>query len=55
MSSSRLGLDDIRMPTAAQFAGASAPARISVSTNIAVSAGFGASAGDSQSKLNSRT
>ena len=50
-SSSRLGLDDIRMPTSAQFAGASAPARISVSENTSVSVGITASEGTSQSKL----
>ena len=50
-SASRLGLDDIRMPRSEQFAGAGAVPRISRSINIAVSAGFGASTGDSRSTL----
>jgi RHS repeat-associated protein len=51
MSSSRLGLDDIRMPRSEQFAGAAAPARISRSDNVSVSIGLGASTGSSQSQL----
>jgi RHS repeat-associated protein len=50
-SSSRLGLKDISMPHSDQFAGASAPSRISESTNDALSVGVGGSSGSSQSKL----
>jgi RHS repeat-associated protein len=50
-SSSRLGLDDIRMPTGAQFAGQSAPARISRSTNTSASVAVTASTGKSESQL----
>jgi len=50
-SSSRLGLDDIRMATSEQFAGASAPSRISRSENTSVSLGITASIGSSESKL----
>jgi RHS repeat-associated protein len=50
-SSSRLGLDDLRVPTSAQFAGQSAPARISRSDNLSVNVGVAASAGNSQSRL----
>jgi RHS repeat-associated protein len=52
MSSSRLGLDDIRVPTSAQFAGQSAPARISRSDNLSAAAlVVGGSTGDSRSQL----
>src|SRR5262249_8520349 len=52
MSSSRLGLDDLRVPTAAQFAGQAAPARISNSDNVAVNvAVVGSTTGSSQSQL----
>jgi RHS repeat-associated protein len=52
MSSSRLGLDDIRLPTSAQFAGQSAPARISRSDNLSAAAEVvGGSTGDSRSLL----
>src|SRR5206468_11930569 len=50
-SSSRLGLDDIRMPTGAQFAGQSAPARISRSQNTSASVAITASTGRSESQL----
>ncbi len=50
-SSSRLGLKDILMPHSDKFAGASAPSRISESTNDAVDVGFGASKGESHSKI----
>jgi len=50
-SSSRLGLDDIRMPRSEQFAGQSAPARISRSTNTSGSLAVGGSKGSSESKL----
>ena len=51
MSSSRLGLDDIRMPSSEQFAGAAAVARISRSTNNSVSVGITGAEGDSRSQL----
>jgi RHS repeat-associated protein len=50
-SASRLGLDDIRVARSEQFAGASAPARISRSENTSISAGITASEGFSESKL----
>ncbi|HLQ24523.1 MAG TPA: SpvB/TcaC N-terminal domain-containing protein, partial [Acidiferrobacterales bacterium] len=51
VSSSRLGLADIRMATSAQFAGAAAPPRISHSTSTSVSVGVGASTGSSESQI----
>ncbi len=51
MSSSRLGLDDIRMPHSEQYAGASTVPRISRSTNVSASIVVGASKGDSRSQL----
>jgi RHS repeat-associated protein len=51
MSSSRFGLDDIRMPRGKDFAGASAPARISKSNNVSASIGVGGSTGTSESQL----
>ncbi|WP_019143026.1 SpvB/TcaC N-terminal domain-containing protein [Noviherbaspirillum massiliense] len=51
ISSSRLGLDDIRMPTGSQFAGAAAVTRISESVNDSVSVGITGSKGNSRSKL----
>ena len=50
-SSSRLGLDDIRMPRSEQFAGAGAVPRLSRSTNNSVSVGVTASEGTSESRL----
>jgi RHS repeat-associated protein len=52
MSSSRLGLDDLREPTSAQFAGQAAPARISRSDNLSVGVAIvGSTTGSSQSQL----
>lgn len=50
-SSSRLGLDDIRLARSEQFAGASAPSRISRSENVSGAAGITASTGSSRSQL----
>jgi RHS repeat-associated protein len=55
VSSSRLGLDDIRLPRSEDFAGAAAPARISKSTNLSISGGYGGvSAGYSRGSSESR-
>ncbi|MFL6653730.1 MAG: toxin TcdB middle/N-terminal domain-containing protein, partial [Sulfurifustis sp.] len=50
-SSSRLGLDDIRVLTSQRFAGASAPSRVSRSENVAGSLGVGGSEGSSESQI----
>jgi len=51
VSASRLGLDDIRAPRSEQFAGQSAPSRMSRSRNTSASIGISASTGNSESKL----
>jgi YD repeat-containing protein len=50
-SASRLGLDDIRMPRSEQFAGQSAPARISRSVNTSLAVGISHTSGTSESQL----
>ncbi|HEX7888790.1 MAG TPA: SpvB/TcaC N-terminal domain-containing protein, partial [Ramlibacter sp.] len=49
LSSSRMGLDDIRVPTSDQFAGAGAVSRISQSENDSVTLGITGSKGSSKS------
>ena len=50
-SSTRLGLKNISMPRGSQFAGASAPPRMSHSYSVNASVGVGASTGYSESQL----
>jgi len=54
VSSSRLGLDDIRMPRSEDFAGASAVPRISRSTNTSASVGIGAAKATAKARSTSR-
>ena len=51
MSASRLGLDDIRMARSEQFAGQSAPPRISRSVNTSLAVGLSRTTGTSDSQL----
>lgn len=51
ISSTRIGIDDIRMPTGSQFAGAGAPPRMSQSDNTALGAVYNGSTGTSKSLI----